>query len=1309
MKKIVFLFTMLFAFCVLVACGEGTGTPTPSTYRITFDSDGGSKVEAIVGEAGIEIAAPTDPTKEGYKFLGWYLNDVEYEFTVMPEINITLVAKWEEVETPEPGPDPVVTYTLTFDVNGGNALAENSITGEAGTAITLPVPTKEGYTFLGWYNGEVKFEETTMPSENITLVAKWEEVETPEPGPDPVVTFTITFDVNGGNALAENSITGEAGTAVELPVPTREGYTFLGWLYEGELFETTSMPDFSLTLVASWEIIPAKTVKVVYNLNGGYTEYADLAAVKAAFDVDYKALSGQTTYSIWHHYEELANVFTQTNGKWNWLLDYWAAVNSNSYSGVTNASQFLKVKNGEKIDDYYFFGVEITSWYTSDLQSVYGGGLKSADYSDPAVQLRMWEFLSNYQTGKEYELHLGDALLDKIYKVGYEFGGWYLDEGLNQEATTVTEDATLYAKWNKVEHTLTYVLNNNDASIANTTVKFSAIESIELLQPTYDVEKYKFLGWFTDEALTTPIEQIKLLTDKDVTVYASWKAITGNEFEVKYVLNEGNWYFSSHDELVTTFISEYNEITDRGVAADTFYSKAANYTHVFFDNQDMFAKWSWLFEYFYALGEEGYGKHSESQAQYQTFLAGNGSTVSVQWAVRQNIQGFLSKTHGKLYSTAAAIDFTNSSLVDRFWTYLNASQITTYEYESETELPQPKRQFHLFKGWYDNAEFNGEAYTKVSGETTLYAKWEEETPVTSVVITNKFEEANCYSTLQLEYTLAPAEAMNRNVAFSSSDTTVATVDENGLVTMVGLGTATITITSLSSSRASDSVSFNVVEPGHFNASYETNSYVAINGEIKLLAEYINKSQEQVAVTWSSLNSDIATVNDGVVTGVKEGVAKIRATANDETFDFVVTVLPANLSAALQHAVNSHESNVFIKYDLPIGYPKSNQGYYKDVISSVSKLLYNHDLVIDDAYLEAGNATGAYYTNSTVNEGLQFITVHYTGTFATTADTDNIARNFTSSGTEVSIHYVTGNKGVLNGEPSSEVYHTLDHAHGAYHAGDSNSRYHSNSTKENSEGQDVFEWMPTGVAYDDCNLLDVKFSASDDFYYEINGKKTSIKLPTTWNHKERNTDHIYNADGTISAQPDYSNWGSTFSNRTPESFFNDQGFPVKIINGEYYMGPTWWSYGQVYEGRICALGGNKNSIGIESCVNEGSDVWYTWQVTAQLVAKLMKDNDLGIERVKGHHFYDGKDCPQPLLENDLEIWNMFIDMVLAEYELLTTYKDVEYQFATVEEYDFVSENGRITEQPEFTQVVQYTVTVGEETITLASIVEGIYNK
>ena len=149
--------------------------------------------------------------------------------------------------------------------------------------------------------------------------------------------------------------------------------------------------------------------------------------------------------------------------------------------------------------------------------------------------------------------------------------------------------------------------------------------------------------------------------------------------------------------------------------------------------------------------------------------------------------------------------------------------------------------------------------------------------------------------------------------------------------------------------------------------------------------------------------------------------------------------------------------------------------------------------------------------------------------------------------------------------------------------------------------------------------------------------------------------------------------------------------------------------------LCVFsGGNLNSIGIESCVNRGSDLWYTWQVTAQLVASLMVQYDLGIERVKGHHFFDGKHCPAPMLENSSEIWYEFIELVEAEYALLTAYKDAEYKLTVGEgSEDILSENGRIIAQPEFSKVVTYTVEVkvGDktETITLATAVEGMYNR
>ena len=172
MKKIAFLLLTLFAVCmVLVSCG-GDNTPTPTTYKITFDSDGGSSVAAIVAEGGVEIAIPTSPTKEGYKFIGWYLGDAEYVFSVMPEVNITLKAKWEKL------PDPIKEYTLILDVNGGNALAQTSIKAEAGAAIVLPTPTRDGYNFAGWLLDGALFNETVMPEADLTIVAKWEEIKT---------------------------------------------------------------------------------------------------------------------------------------------------------------------------------------------------------------------------------------------------------------------------------------------------------------------------------------------------------------------------------------------------------------------------------------------------------------------------------------------------------------------------------------------------------------------------------------------------------------------------------------------------------------------------------------------------------------------------------------------------------------------------------------------------------------------------------------------------------------------------------------------------------------------------------------------------------------------------------------------------------------------------------------------------------------------------------------------------------------------------------------------------------------------------
>ncbi|MFA5536050.1 MAG: InlB B-repeat-containing protein, partial [Bacillota bacterium] len=199
-------------------------------YTITFDSNGGSAVESITRDYGTTVAAPANPTKEGYSFKGWY-SDAElttpYTFTIIPAEDLTLYAKWE-----------INQYTITFDSDGGSAV--DPITQNYNTAITVPAdPTKEGYIFVGWSTAIPP----TMPAANITLTAQWKANQ-----------YTITFDSNGGSAVA--SITQDYGTTVVAPSnPTKKGYAFKGWYIDTELtipYTFTTMAAENITLTARW-------------------------------------------------------------------------------------------------------------------------------------------------------------------------------------------------------------------------------------------------------------------------------------------------------------------------------------------------------------------------------------------------------------------------------------------------------------------------------------------------------------------------------------------------------------------------------------------------------------------------------------------------------------------------------------------------------------------------------------------------------------------------------------------------------------------------------------------------------------------------------------------------------------------------------------------------------------------------------------------------------------------------------------------------------------------------------------------------
>lgn len=214
-------------------------------YTVTFDSYGGSKVDPQVVEYGLYAQKPEEPTLKGFTFAYWYLDDENeaYDFENTPvTADITLTAKWN-----------INKYTVAFNTDGGTPVPPAQEVEYGLTATEPAAPEKTGYTFDGWYLGDEKYDFSAAVEQNITLTAKWTQN-----------TYTVTFDPNGGNELAEADKTkvvkiGEAYG--ELPTPTRKGYNFAGWYTAAEegtvvTADTTVTATTDHTLYAHWTLIP---------------------------------------------------------------------------------------------------------------------------------------------------------------------------------------------------------------------------------------------------------------------------------------------------------------------------------------------------------------------------------------------------------------------------------------------------------------------------------------------------------------------------------------------------------------------------------------------------------------------------------------------------------------------------------------------------------------------------------------------------------------------------------------------------------------------------------------------------------------------------------------------------------------------------------------------------------------------------------------------------------------------------------------------------------------------------------------------
>ena len=217
------------------------------TYTVRFDSKDGTPTpqEQTVNKGG-KVTKPADPTRENYILVGWTKTDNEtsalWDFeTETVTGDMTLFARWS-----------IYTYLVTFDSDGGSTVPAQTVA--HGGTVTKPAdPTRNGYQFDGWfpydlddwfYDGK-SWNFATVITAPFTLKAHWG------------ATYTVTFDSNGGSAVASQTVAEGRNATEPLPVPTKEGYTFVGWYEDNSTFNikwgfAIKTVTADITLFAKW-------------------------------------------------------------------------------------------------------------------------------------------------------------------------------------------------------------------------------------------------------------------------------------------------------------------------------------------------------------------------------------------------------------------------------------------------------------------------------------------------------------------------------------------------------------------------------------------------------------------------------------------------------------------------------------------------------------------------------------------------------------------------------------------------------------------------------------------------------------------------------------------------------------------------------------------------------------------------------------------------------------------------------------------------------------------------------------------------
>ena len=562
-----------------------------------------------------------------------------------------------------------------------------------GTTYVLPEPARKYQEFLGWYDNPEftgdPITQITEASSSLTLYAKWSDLT--DEGEVEIHKEALVAEIKAylESSKDQTKYSAEAWATVEAALA--DGIAAINEATTKEEADTL-LANYKAALDA---IAPTNFV-VEYELNGGHWYYATKKELVEAFLTDFSNHKGNavTAVTFFDQSFNTAYGFFTKYTQWQWLLTYLGTI-------ATEHTGDLVVSDGGMARAR----IEIAGYLASGVAKNSDETFVSFDYSAYANDLGFGEYLK--QASFEYVEEV--TLLTPI-KDGYKFMGWYDNaEFTGEPVATASAACKLYAKF----ETLT------DEDILNAHKKGAKEALDQYVEETKDFKKFseadKVAFGEKVEELKGTIDAAASITDVDaalVSAKAVVDAYAYSTYVVNFELNGGHWYYADKEALIADFMADFNTLratTTRERFFDTSWTNEGVITTFF----TQFEKWHWFLAYLGTICDP---------AKTQYFALG-GSDIQMPH-VRAEIEGYFNNKQYQhaTYSTYQSSDYTGK---ENDLGFAECLKFTTQEYlEPQTEMPVVYRDGYTLVGWYDNAEFTGEAVTSITGATKLYAKWE---------------------------------------------------------------------------------------------------------------------------------------------------------------------------------------------------------------------------------------------------------------------------------------------------------------------------------------------------------------------------------------------------------------------------------------------------------------------------------------------------------------------------------------------------------------------------------------------------------